>query len=62
MILEASQCGGAGRLTKHLLKIKDNDHVEVHEVSGFISETLDGALREACAISKGTKYTQFLSR
>lgn len=36
MILEANQCGGAKRMADNLLNVEDNEHVEVHEVSGFI--------------------------
>ncbi|EFO34231.1 TraA [Roseibium sp. TrichSKD4] len=59
MILEGAQRGGAIRLAEHLLNMHDNDHVEVHEVSGFLSTDLLGALQEAEAISKGTRCRQF---
>ena len=60
MILKASQRGGATQLALHLLKTEENEHVEVHEVSGFIAEDILGALREAQAVSKGTRCRQFL--
>ncbi len=47
-------------LAKHLLNGDENDHVTVHEVRGFVSETLAGALREAEAMSRGTRCKQFL--
>ena len=59
MILVGNQRGGAKDLARHLLK-DENDHVEVHEVRGFASETLMGALTEAYAVSRGTKCRQFL--
>lgn len=59
MILKASQRGGAMDLARHLLK-DENEHVTVHEVRGFASETITGAFKEAYAISKGTKCKQFL--
>lgn len=59
MILKASQRGGAMELARHLLK-DENEHVTVHEVRGFTSETITGAFKEAYAISKGTKCKQFL--
>jgi hypothetical protein len=59
MILKASQRGGAMDLARHLLK-DDNEHVTVHEVRGFTSETITGAFKEAYAVSKGTKCKQFL--
>ena len=60
MILKGSQRGGARQLAAHLLKAEENEHVEIHEISGFISEDLDGALREIYAISRGTRCKQFL--
>ncbi|GJL49765.1 MAG: hypothetical protein NPIRA01_09920 [Nitrospirales bacterium] len=60
MILKGSQRGGARQLAIHLLKTEENEHVEVHELSGFVSEDLDGALREIYAISQGTRCRQFM--
>ena len=59
MILKGSQRAGAIQLAMHLLK-DENEHVEVHEISGFVSDNPMGALKEAQAISKGTKCRQFL--
>ena len=60
MILKGSQRGGAKQLGLHLLKTEENEHVELHDIRGFMSEDVVGALREAEAISKGTKCKQFL--
>ncbi|MEO0699909.1 MAG: relaxase/mobilization nuclease domain-containing protein, partial [Pseudomonadota bacterium] len=60
MILKGSQRGNAANLSRHLMNARDNEHVELHELRGFASETLDGALLEAEAISKGTRCTQAL--
>ena len=60
MILKASQRGGSRQLAVHLLKTEENEHVEVHEVRGFISQDLKSALHEAYAVSRGTRCTQFL--
>jgi relaxase-like protein len=60
MIIIASQRGGAAKLAAHLLNDRDNDHVELYEVNGFMSETLDGALQEARAQSMGTRCDQHL--
>ncbi|HMU52864.1 MAG TPA: relaxase, partial [Geminicoccaceae bacterium] len=60
MILKASQRGGGMALARHLLNDIDNDHVEVHELRGFVARDLPGALKEAHAISLGTKCRQFL--
>ena len=60
MILKGSQRGGAKALADHLMNDRDNDHVTVLEVSGFMADDLHGALSEAHAISKATKCTQFM--
>ena len=60
MILKGSQRGGAKQLGLHLLKTEENEHVELHDIRGFISDNVVGALREAEAIAKGTKCRQFL--
>jgi len=59
MILKASQRGGGMALASHLLS-HENEHVTVHEIRGFVSNTVTGAFKEAYAISKGTKCQQFL--
>jgi len=60
MILKASQRGGGRQLARHLLRTEENEHVELHEIRGFVSDDLTGALQEAHAISKATKCKQFL--
>ncbi len=59
MILIASERGGAKQLAVHLLK-EENEHVRVHEVRGFVSTDVTGALKEAYATSLGTKCKNFL--
>lgn len=60
MILKGSQRGGAKQLARHLLKTEENEHVEVHELRGFLSDNLTGALHEAYAVSQGTRCKRFL--
>lgn len=60
MILKGSQRGGSQQLARHLLKIEDNEHVEIHELRGFVGADLQAALHEVHAISKGTRAKQFL--
>jgi hypothetical protein len=60
MILVASQRGGAKQLGLHLLRTDENEHVEVHEVSGFVSEDVVEALKEAQAVAQGTRCKQYL--
>ena len=42
MILKASQRAGGMRLAAHLLKTEDNEHVEIHEISGFVADFVSG--------------------
>ncbi len=58
MILKGSQRGGPRQLAAHLLNDRDNHHVTLHEVRGFISEDLVGAMAEADAVAKGTRCRQ----
>ena len=58
MIIKASQRGGGRALAAHLMNDRDNDHVELHEVRGFVSDDLRGAFLEAEAAAKGTKCKQ----
>lgn len=60
MILKASQRGGGLQLARHLMNDVDNDHVELHEVRGFAASSLQGAFKEAHAVSRGTRCRQFL--
>lgn len=60
MILKGAQRGGAAQLAAHLLKTEENEHVEVHELDGFMAENLPGALQEIYAISQGTRCRQFM--
>lgn len=59
MILHGNQRGGARDLATHLVK-PENEHVELHEIRGFVATTLSGALSEAEAVSRGTQCRQFL--
>lgn len=60
MILKGSQRGGAKQLGLHLLKTEENEHVELHEIRGFVADDVIGALREAEATAKGTQCRQYL--
>lgn len=60
MILKGSQRGNALQLARHLLNVRDNEHIELHELRGFVSDDLAGAMLEAAAIAKGTRCTQHL--
>ena len=61
MILKGSQRGNSAQLAKHLTNVRDNEHVELHELRGFINENeLHEALKESEAIAKGTRCKQHL--
>ena len=61
MILKGSQRGNAAKLARHLMNTQDNEHVELHELRGFVSdEQLLDALLEAQAVAKGTRCQQNL--
>ena len=60
MILKAKERGDAGQLARYLLATRDNEHVDLHEVSGFASENLIEAFYEADAIAKGTRCKNYL--
>lgn len=60
MILKGSQRGGALALAAHLLNARDNEHIEVAAINGFISDTIEGAFQEAHAASLATSCKQFL--
>lgn len=60
MILKASQRSGGQQLGLHLLKTEENEHIEIHEVSGFVSDSVIGAMNEAYALARGTKCKQYL--
>jgi len=57
MILKGSQRGGEMAMGRHLLK-PENEHVEVHEVSGFITSDVLGAMKEIQAVAAGTRCKQ----
>jgi Relaxase/Mobilisation nuclease domain len=59
MIIKASNRGGAISLGQHLLKT-ENEHVELHEVRGFIADDVMGAFKEAQAMASGTQCKKFL--
>ncbi len=60
MILKGNQRAGGMQLARHLLNTNDNDHVSVHDLRGFVASDLDGAFKEAFAVSRGTRCKQFL--
>lgn len=58
MILKGKQRAHGRQLGNYLLKIGQNEHVEIHELRGFVTNDLPSALSEIDAISKGTRAKQ----
>jgi ATP-dependent exoDNAse (exonuclease V) alpha subunit len=59
MILNGNQRGNAKDLALHLMKA-ENERVEIHELRGFMSCDLMGALNELYAVSRATRCDQFM--
>lgn len=55
MILHGNARGGGSELAVHLMRTDENEHVQVHDVSGFMSEDVRGAFQEVEALAKGTR-------
>lgn len=60
MILEGNQRAGAAKMALHLMNEEENDHVEIHEISGFLSDHVYEAFHEMEASARGTKCDQFM--
>lgn len=60
MIIKAKERGDGAQLARYLLTMRDNDHVELHEVRGFVSDDLRSAFLEADAIAAGTRCQNHL--
>lgn len=60
MILKAKERGGGAQLARYLLSMRDNDHVDLHEVRGFVSDDLISAFNETDAIARGTRCKNYL--
>lgn len=60
MILKGTQRSGARQLALHLMNEKDNEHIHLHHIRGFMAEDVMGALNEAHALSRATKCRQFM--
>ncbi|MEM9477802.1 MAG: AAA family ATPase [Pseudomonadota bacterium] len=60
MILEGNERAFGGELAHHLMNPRDNDHVTVHAVEGFIADDLRGAFAEIEAIAEATQCQKYL--
>jgi len=52
--------GYGAELARHLMNPRDNDHVTLHRVEGFLSHDLASAFSEAEMIASGTRCRQYL--
>ena len=60
MILEGNTRGFGAELARHLLNPRDNDHVSVHGIDGFVADDLFGAFAEVEAIAQATQCQKYL--
>jgi len=60
MILKGNERGYGAELARHLLNPRDNDHVTIHSIEGFVSSDLTEAFAECEAISQGTQCHKYL--
>lgn len=60
MILKGSERRGGQDLAAHLMRLDDNEHIELHELRDFAGDNLKEAFKEAEAISRGTRCRNYL--
>jgi hypothetical protein len=60
MILKGNERGNAKELANHLMRGHENEHIELHELRGFVADDLHGAMQESAAIAKGTRCKNHL--
>ncbi|MDA5556026.1 AAA family ATPase [Shimia sp. MMG029] len=60
MILKGNERGYGSELARHLLNPRDNDHVTVHGLRGFVADDLFEAFAETEAISGATQCQKYL--
>lgn len=57
--MKAKERGNAPQLARYLLAMRDNEHVELYGMPGFISDDLVEAFGEADAIARGTRCEKY---
>ncbi|QPH54656.1 relaxase/mobilization nuclease domain-containing protein [Pontivivens ytuae] len=60
MILKGNERGHGRELANHLMRGQENEHIELHDLRGFIADDLHGAMAESEAIAKGTRCKNHL--
>ncbi|MEE9454628.1 MAG: relaxase [Paracoccaceae bacterium] len=60
MIFKGNERSHGKELAKHLLNARDNEHVELHDLRGFVADDLHGAMQECEAVARGTRCKNHL--
>ncbi|MEW8626274.1 MAG: relaxase/mobilization nuclease domain-containing protein [Candidatus Thiodiazotropha sp.] len=60
MVLKGKERGGGAQIGPYLLNTEKNEHVDVHEVRGFMSDNVVDALLELDAVAKGTRCKNYM--
>ncbi|MEL6202311.1 MAG: relaxase, partial [Pseudomonadota bacterium] len=60
MILEGNARGHGAELATHLSNARENEHVTIHAIHGFVGESLEEAFAEVDALSKATQCQKYL--
>lgn len=60
MILEGNARGHGAELARHLMNARDNEHVTVHAIDGFVADELAGAFAEIEALAQATQCQKYL--
>lgn len=55
MIFKVFQCSGVKQFGFYLMKIEENEYVEVYEVSGFMFDDFMGVMKEVYVLLFGIK-------
>jgi len=55
MIIKGNKRGHGKELANHLMNARDNEHVELFDLRGFVADDLHGAMQETEAIARGTR-------
>ncbi|WP_350335235.1 AAA family ATPase [Coralliovum pocilloporae] len=60
MLFVGNERGYGSELARHLMNGRDNEHVTVHSVDGFIADNLHDAFAEVEAVAAGTQCQNYL--
>jgi hypothetical protein len=60
MILEGNERGNGAELARYIMNARDNEHVTLHSIIGFVADDLSGAFAEIEAIAAATQCQKYL--